>query len=232
MFLGFCPIRLSMVQTLIVTPDQHRFQEIEELLSSLDLQFDPLITVEHPLRLPEGYYRYILIDQMLFSLENMSELMAFRKRNEEVPLLFLVDKVESANFDFVRRLGNALMLQNPLDRQELITLTLKMLSHDRVFHRFHKRFSVDLTTNLENFGDGKKSKAYLKNLSQGGAFAVADRTFRTGDVVFLNITLDQINKHHRMNAKVVWTGRNDSGDSCVGLRFVSAEEVYRNLLKM
>ena len=54
-----------------------------------------------------------------------------------------------------------------------------------------------------------------------------------GDLVKMQVVLDDVSKSHMMSARIVWTTRKGaySGGYGLGVKFVRNEEIYRSLLE-
>lgn len=125
-------------------------------------------------------------------------------------------------------------LEKPYDDKTLIGIVKKLLKSHRISQQRERRFNTQQEIMLERFHTNEIVPSKMFNLSKSGAYCEfsRERQLIVGDLVRLNISLTEVSKAHKMNAKVVWTTRDGrySGQNGAGLRFIRNEDVYLHLM--
>jgi hypothetical protein len=75
-----------------------------------------------------------------------------------------------------------------------------------------------------SIGKMRSRKSKGRNVSQGGICCIADRQFRQGDTLTLEI--DAVKPAFETNAQVIWCHKLDDGSYEVGCNFLSCEDAF------
>jgi DNA-binding NtrC family response regulator len=139
---------------------------------------------------------------------------------KKFPVLILANSIMADTLEELEQSKSTVFLEKPFEVKDFFGVTEKLVSKRDVSQRIFRRFQ----TNQE--GNFSKSPALdvtttvrIRNLSQGGAYFEYDgrQNVHTGDQIFLEIPLSQVQKEYKMRARVVWTtpptatGRNGLG---------------------
>lgn len=179
-----------------------------------------------------------LPDMAIINVDHFNQqkqLMALQMRQMgfQFPILYLCNSGARLFSKLSRRLGSTAILEKPCTDAELLGVIDKLRKGMRVSPRAYRRFSTDQIADVEYWNTGRKINGQILNLSLGGAqLKLTDSSIRTGDVLKLNVELNQVAKRHEVNAKVVWAGEYDpiTRSSQIGVQFVKTVEIYKNLL--
>ena len=124
------------------------------------------------------------------------------------------------------------MLEKPYENKDLLGITRKYLNDKFVCQRKHRRFDTKQKALLESYNKDYAAYTTVFNISKGGAYIQGDLAdMSKGDLLRVNLNLEQVKKSHSMSAQVVWTsGEVGSKDRAAGIQFVSKEKLYRDLM--
>lgn len=96
----------------------------------------------------------------------------------------------------------------------------------------HQRFVTREKANVEVYGQTVQVEAYMRNLSQSGAFLEWNENLppiMKGDILRLTVDLSQVGKKHKVSAEVIWI-KSDLENSGVGISFIRPEDVVNKLM--
>lgn len=126
-------------------------------------------------------------------------------------------------------------LGKPFDEKSLVGVTRKLLTARHLVQQKHKRFPTQQSAVLETFMSGESLPSQIYNLSVGGAYCefFGKSNVSVGDLVKLKVQLDDLDRLHVINAKIVWITRNGNrtGGPGAGMRFVKYDDIYRQLME-
>lgn len=96
-------------------------------------------------------------------------------------------------------------------------------------YRIEERYRAYAKVRCHKYGSGYGAIMILKNISHSGArlnLITAASQFLKGDVLRLVVELDAVNRHHVVNAEVMW-----SKEGALGVSFLSSKhEIMAKLL--
>lgn len=126
-------------------------------------------------------------------------------------------------------------MEKPFEFKALRGLTRKLLTQKSVSQQIHRRFRTNQDTKLETYMTGQAIESRMYNLSVGGAYFEFHKKqdLVVGDLLKMKISLNDMQREHAVNARVVWTVRRgliDGKPGC-GVRFVKGQELYRQLVE-
>ncbi len=90
-----------------------------------------------------------------------------------------------------------------------------------------ERYPTQEVADIEIYGNTKKLRAVMKNLSKTGAgleVVGKDLPIKKGDLINITIQLSSLAKTHNVDAEVVW-----SDGLALGVSFVSKDEVVQRI---
>ncbi|MGE0632575.1 MAG: PilZ domain-containing protein [Pseudobdellovibrionaceae bacterium] len=96
----------------------------------------------------------------------------------------------------------------------------------------HQRYPTSEKAHVEVYGQSIQAEAYLRNLSQGGAFLEWNANLppvSKGDILRLTVELSQVGKKHKVSAEVVWI-KEDATHAGIGISFIRPEDVVTKLM--
>lgn len=114
----------------------------------------------------------------------------------------------------------------------LKTLLIKTSAAINVPGQKFPRYEANFPIELSSLSSSQHMGAKMINLSYGGVQCTYPETtgFKQGDYVRLNVRLNDINKSHTLNAKIVWIDENNQAPKKMGLAFVSHQDMYSEML--
>lgn len=126
-------------------------------------------------------------------------------------------------------------LQKPYEYKALKGLTLKLIQSRNLPQQMYKRFKTNQPLAIESYSTGEHIESSMFNLSVGGAYFETEKkpAASVGDLLKMQVNLNDVDKNHMMSARIVWTTKKGSysGGYGVGVKFVRNEEIYRQLLE-
>lgn len=180
-------------------------------------------------------FNLLIYDSNYFALENMGEVMELRARGGNFPVLVTARDVYSRGFFDPRKNNKMHWLQKPYQEKEIIGLIRKLMVSRVIPQQMFKRYRTDQIVDLETLASGDVIPTSMYNLSKGGAYCEHDgvKAVSVGDLIRLRFRLQEVNRDHSLNARVVWTTRKGrfSGRSGLGLKFIRPEDVHRLLME-
>ncbi|MCB0407796.1 MAG: PilZ domain-containing protein [Bdellovibrionales bacterium] len=174
-------------------------------------------------------------DTQNYHMEQASWIKELRGMGFIYPILVL-----SENIDMKAMKGSVAndkihFLERPFEYKALKGITLKLMQSRNLPQQMFKRFKTNQPLSIESYSTGEQMESSMFNLSVGGAYFEAEKkpSASIGDLVKLQVNLNDVDKSHMMNARIVWTTRKGaySGGYGVGVKFVRNEEIYKQLLE-
>lgn len=179
------------------------------------------------------FYDLLVIETEALSSVEAQFLRQIRRKGYEQPILSVAKEIKLQNFDEVHASLQFQYLQNPVQRRQLIGLTLKLLSLPQCPQQMFRRFQTVQEVELEGLISGESKATQMLNLSKGGAYCelLEEGDLQEGDLFRLKINLNDLEKEHTLHAKAVWVRNKGgvTGYSGVGLQFLDPQEIHRQL---
>lgn len=167
------------------------------------------------------------------SIQNLREL---RDVGYTCNILVLAEAADSEARLAMADFNGMVLMENFSEGEGLVQMVAKLLeSRGDVHQRIFRRYNTVQKVTYEYYGKPGSGEMTLFNLSRGGAYMeceVKSERVEVGDLLRMDIELDQIDRTHRMHAKVVWTTPKGpvKGGYGIGVAFMKPDEVYRHLL--
>lgn len=147
------------------------------------------------------------------------------------PILILGKTFSKTCFSKVDRIPRLILLEKPFEEKDFLGIVAKMITGRDIKQKHHRRFRTNQPASLALYGQENASPGKMLNLSKGGAHVeLGEVNVEVGKIIKLNIELDQVDRQYQVNARVVWVGGNGKDGRHIGLEFIQATDVYRNLL--
>lgn len=224
-----------MSKILLVGYQSDSLQEMYNLLSSSKLyQIIRAHSNEQMIqRLASQSISLTILDQDILNLEKMRQAQNLRASGYGTPILLVSKAISHQAKEASRKMRRVVLLEKPFQNKEFLGITNKLVSGRDVSLQEHRRFFTNQTAILEQVGSHLQYATQIKNLSRGGALLEIAHTDQVDirGVVRMNIVLDEIQKAYEVNARVIWNSKRDStGTREVGVEFIQAKDIYRNLL--
>lgn len=170
----------------------------------------------------------------LFTREKIKLATDMRTLGYHFPVLVLSRIIASDAFQAIADMKSTILLEKPFEHKDLLGISDKLIRGTDVAQRVQRRFYTNQKAFLSAFGGDTKVDAKVFNLSRGGAYIEHKGTtdIGRGQLVQLNVQLNEVYREYNVNAKVVWsspkgfwgTGR------ALGIEFVKTQDIYRDLL--
>lgn len=220
-----------MIQTLVVAKSLQTAEEVSQGLKDLNMEVHiaenlgaaKVILANCPMD-------FLVVEPDDFNSKRLLDISRLRKSNEDYPILLIANSANLNDLNKIKKMRSTILLERPFSNSDLAGVSVKLLAREKVFQRIFRRYLVNLDASLESFKNGKTSPAHLLNLSKGGVFAESSGEFERGDIVFLDVALNEISRKHRLNARIVWVSPSQNGNKQLGINFIPQEEIYRELL--
>jgi Tfp pilus assembly protein PilZ len=151
------------------------------------------------------------------------------------PILVLAENIDARVMRNSVQNEKIHFLEKPFEYKALKGLTLKLMQSRNLPQQMFRRFKTNQPLKIESYSTGEHIESSMFNLSVGGAYFETEKkpTAAVGDLVKMQVNLNDVEKSHMMNARIVWTTRKGSysGGFGVGVKFVRNEEIYKQLLE-
>lgn len=167
-----------------------------------------------------------------FTTNKIKLVTDLRDLNFRFPILLFASYVQAEALLKAQTLGS-LIIEKPYEAKDVWGICYKALQGKKLNQRIYRRFYTDQTAVIEKTVTGETLSGQIYNLSRGGAYMeMPSQQLKPGEILKVTIPLDKISRSYKVDAQVVWA--NDKGfwkgNPAVGLRFVKAGDIYRNLL--
>ena len=228
----------SMVsKVLLVGPMNEESRELQHNLNrnklySVERVDDSRTAVQ---KMKSNIIHLVMFNMDVFNEDKLQTPLLLRRETYEVPVLMLAKAISPQALEYAQSLTKMVVLEKPYEIKDLYGITSKLTGGREVPQRFHRRFYTKQTAHVETLGDARLHNATMLNLSKGGAYLElkdAPTTFDLRGIVKMCVPLGDLNKKYEVNAKVVWSSPNGMWGTGhgLGLQFIQAKDVYRNLL--
>ncbi len=147
------------------------------------------------------------------------------------PILILGKTFSKTCFAKVEKISRLILLEKPFEEKDFMGIVSKMITGRDIKQKQHRRFRTNQPASLALYGQDKAMPAKMLNLSKGGAnIELGELNVEVGKIIKLNIELDQMSRQYEVNARIVWVTNGSKEGRQIGLEFIHASDVYRNLL--
>ena len=184
-------------------------------------------------RMRDPELNLVLLNLESFTKEKTRLTNEMRDAGHDFPVLILARVIAPDSYKTIEAMERTILLEKPFEEKDLYGLVDKLAQGRRVEQRIHRRFYTNQAAEVLNFRDEAKSPARVFNLSRGGAYLeMENHKMMTGDMVSMNVNLNEMSRSYKVNAKVVWSTASgyQTGRPAVGVEFLKAGDIYRNLL--
>ncbi len=200
-----------------------------EITQCQDLEDIQTYMVKKPLQL-------ILFQEQRLIREHLQCIKTIRQLGYGNGILLSTQEIEvSEDIQSLVQRHRLNFIHHPAKDKNLVGLVKKLLIMRSLPQQRYKRYLTREKAQLETYLSGKAWSTNLYNLSEGGAYCEFESKpqLETGDLVRLKIHLDNVEKQHSINAKVVWTAKKGhiNGAPAVGMMFVKSSEIYQHLME-
>ncbi len=200
-----------------------------EVITSTDMDKTKDISAEKAINL-------LIYESENFGKRDFNLLKDFRVWGLGFPILVISNNIVSIDLDSKKNDARIHFVESNFEDKKLVGITKKLMRTKQIPQQGHKRYHTNQRVLLETISQGVTLDSSMYNLSKGGAYCEFDPEEQLklviGDIVKLSVPLNEMEKRHALSAKVVWTtpkGRY-SGRNGIGLKFVNADDLYRQLL--
>lgn len=170
----------------------------------------------------------------LFTKDKIKLASDLRSLGYDFPVLVLSRIISTDSYEAIRNMHNTILLEKPFEQKDLHGLSEKLINGTNVHQRHHRRFYTNQKALISPFQGGDATLAKLFNLSRGGAYLESTEKpkVKKGDIVQVNVQLNEVYRQYNVNAKVIWTTTDGlwGTGSGYGIEFLKAKDVYRDLL--
>lgn len=170
----------------------------------------------------------------LFTREKIKLATDLRDLGYDFPVLVLSRIIASDAYEAIREMDNTILLEKPYEQKDLWGLSEKLVNRQQVTQRHHRRFYTNQKASLASADGSDPVEVKLFNLSRGGAYVEFNNNIavKQGDVIQMNVQLNEVYREYNVNARVIWTTQEGlwGTGSGLGLEFVKAKDIYRDLL--
>lgn len=183
-------------------------------------------------KMKNGVVHMIMFNMDVFNTDKIKSVNFVRREAYDVPVMMLAKAISKEALDYAQSLTKLIVLEKPFETKEFFGIASKLTSGRDVPQRFHRRFYTKQDARIETLGTANQFEATMLNLSKGGAYLELKNSTDLRGLVKMSIPLGDLNKTYEVNAKVVWNnpqGQWGRGPG-VGLQFIQAKDIYRNLL--
>ncbi len=221
---------------LLVGTSAEGSEEIKNLLSLNNQYTVTLVTSINGAvaKLARDTYGLVIFDHEILTMDKFLVAKKIRGLGYSLPILLLAKGVVNQVRDNIKTVAKSVILEKPLEHKHFYGVTSKLLAGREVPHQTHKRFYTNQVTVVEQMGKNMKFEGAMLNLSKGGAYLeLADKGAASlSGIIKMKVSLNEMDKHYEVNARVVWNSKGSiwGKGSGVGVEFIQAKDVYRNLL--
>jgi DNA-binding response OmpR family regulator len=170
----------------------------------------------------------------LFTKEKIKLATELRGLGYNFPVLVLSRIIATDAFDAIGDMKSTILLEKPFEQKDLIGISEKMIRKADISQRIQRRFYTNQEASVSAFGGADKVDAKVFNLSRGGAYLEhkGNQNMAKGELVQVNIQLNEIYREYNVNARVVWSSQKGiwGTGKALGVEFVKTQDIYRDLL--
>lgn len=151
-------------------------------------------------------------------------------------LVILSPQMDHPTLKKMEKIYKSVIIQKPVRKNDLLGVIKKFMNEQTVPQRLSERFYTDNPSQVESFGTTAKTNTRMLNVSRTGAYLECNESpkFAVGDLIRLDVELNQLRKTRSVHAKVVWLSplTSTSGGFGTGVHFIPDNQVYRHMLNM
>ena len=150
-----------------------------------------------------------------------------------IPLLVAAQTLPKDGVKFSEEKGGKIIfIEKPYEDKDFYGIVEKMVQGQQPGQRIHRRYSTNQVAKIEKMNQPSAFYGRVCNLSRGGAYIEHSALrLNVGDFVSLKVELSEVSRNYNVNARVIWASdRNTTGRLGIGVEFIKAKDVYRNLL--
>lgn len=170
-----------------------------------------------------------------YGLEESTWVKELRGLGYIYPILVLAESIDMNVMKGSVKNDKIHFLPRPYELRSLKGLTIKLMQSRSLPQQMYKRFKTNQPLSIESYSTGEQIASSMFNLSVGGAYFETEMkpTAGIGDLLKMQVNLNDMDKSHLMSARIVWTTKKGaySGGYGVGVKFVRNEEIYKQLLE-
>jgi hypothetical protein len=149
------------------------------------------------------------------------------------PIIIFAAFVQREAYELIKKMDRVVIIERPVEAKDIWGICQKIVQGTKVNQRVFRRFYTNQPAVLEKTITGETVTGEIFNLSRGGAYMeVRSGRLKPGEMLKVTIQLDKVSRAYNVDAQVVWATAKGfwGGKPAVGLKFVKAGDVYRNLL--
>ncbi len=158
-----------------------------------------------------------------------------RELGHKFPIMMFAGHIDGTALTHLQKTDkNTVAIEKPFEPKDVWGICSKIVQGVRVSQRIHRRFYTNQKAVVEKSISGEVLSGQVFNMSRGGLYIELNHgRVRNGELVRLTIPLDKVNRTYNVDAEAVWTAPEGTWTRkpAVGFRFISAHDVYRNLLE-
>ncbi|MDZ4676027.1 MAG: PilZ domain-containing protein [Oligoflexia bacterium] len=184
-------------------------------------------------RLAKGDISCMVFNFDSFNQQKISVITNLRDMGYTFPVIIFAAFVQKEAYDIVKKMDRVIIIECPFEAKDVWGICQKIVQGAKVNQRIFRRFYTNQKAVLEKTISGEIIAGAIYNLSHGGAYMeLHSGRVRRGEILKVTIQLNKISKAYNVDAQVVWTTPQGFwlGKPAIGLKFMKAGDVYRNLL--
>ncbi|MES2770194.1 MAG: response regulator [Bdellovibrionota bacterium] len=184
-------------------------------------------------KLSQDKMNLIMCDMDILTEEKMNVVKNFRGLGYGCPVIMLSRAIAPKAHELLKTFPKSVIMEKPFEHKHFFGVISKLLEGREVPQQSHKRFYTNQETVVEQIGKNKQYECSMLNLSKGGAYLeIADAAADVRGIVKMKVSLNEVDKQYEVNARVVWNSKSSiwGKGQGVGVEFIQAKDVYRNLL--
>lgn len=184
-------------------------------------------------RLNRGSINCVVFNFETFTTSKIPLIHSLRDIGFSSPVMVFATHIQKEALEAVRRLSLSVVIEKPFESKDVWGITQKLVQGKKVNQRVFRRYYTNQNATLEKTASGEMLNGHIFNLSRGGAYVeVHNGNFAAGDMLKMTVHLDKVSRAYNVDAQVVWSTTKGfwQGRPAVGLQFMKAGDVYRNLL--
>jgi DNA-binding NarL/FixJ family response regulator len=226
-----------MQKILLLTHDHDRGLQLQEVLERqmpFQVQFiDSLQSLSQ--KIENTVVNLVILDVNVINKEIANFIQEVSYAAYPFNMIVLTDGVAKEFVHAVYNVDDVHILLRPIVEKNILGLARKLLIAKKIPKQVNRRFNTDQMAEIESLTTGDQLLSNMYNLSRGGAYCEFQKEtgLAVGDLIRLKVSNSDKDEVRSVKARVVWTtdrGRYSGRTGC-GLRFVTANEVVRNLTR-
>jgi hypothetical protein len=169
-----------------------------------------------------------------FTLEKTTFASHLRYLGYNFPIIIFAKHIQNEALVQLKKIPKTVLIEKPFESKDVWGIADKLVQGKKVHQRIFRRFYTSQDAVLESGVQGSRFGAKIYNMSKGGAYVELEtpKKLIAGDVLKLTVPLDKVSKAYTVDVEVVWATQEGfwKGKPAVGVRFMKAGDVYRNLI--